>query len=88
MSAWQWQWNWACSCRSASRQDGDQLADGWACHCSLALDTKTGYLEQARAALAAAMALYRVMQMQFWLQRTEATLARVLHATGSLGVSY
>lgn len=79
-----WQWNWACSCRSASRQDGDLLADDWACHCSRALYTKTGYLEQAYTALSAAIALYRAMAMTFWLSQMEAVLAQVLHATGSL----
>jgi hypothetical protein len=45
-------------------------------------------LEQARAALDAAMALYRAMQMQFWLTQTEATLAQAVHAPGSPGVSH
>jgi tetratricopeptide (TPR) repeat protein len=59
------------------------------CHAGLGtLCTMTGRQEQARTELAAAIALYRTMEMTFWLQRTEATLAQVLHATGSLGVSH
>jgi tetratricopeptide (TPR) repeat protein len=41
------------------------------------LYTKTGQAEQARAALAAAIALYRDMDMTFWLPQTEAALAQV-----------
>ena len=37
----------------------------------------TGQHEQARAALSAAIALYRGMEMQFWLPQAEATLAQV-----------
>jgi tetratricopeptide (TPR) repeat protein len=49
------------------------------CHAGLgALYTMTGQREQACTALSAAIALYRAMDMTFWLQRTEATLARVL----------
>ena len=49
-------------------------------HCLLGLGTlyaKTGQAEQARAALAAAIALYRDMDMTFWLPQTEAALAQV-----------
>jgi hypothetical protein len=47
-------------------------------HCHLGLGTlyaRTGHLEQARAELTAAMALYRAMDMTFWLSRAEAVLA-------------
>jgi len=37
----------------------------------------TGQWEQARAALSAAIALYRTMDMTFWLPQAEATLAQV-----------
>jgi len=37
----------------------------------------TGRREQARAALAAAIALYRAMHMTFWLPQAEAALAQV-----------
>jgi tetratricopeptide (TPR) repeat protein len=46
-------------------------------HCHLGLGTlyaTTGRREQARAALAAAIALYRTMEMTFWLPQAEATL--------------
>jgi tetratricopeptide (TPR) repeat protein len=49
-------------------------------HCHRGLGTlyaTTGQHEQARAALSAAIALYRGMEMQFWLPRAEATLAQV-----------
>ena len=52
------------------------------------LYTTTGRWEQARTALTAAMALYRAMAMMFWLPQTEAALAQVPHATGSLGGSH
>ena len=59
------------------------------CHAGLGtLYTTTGHWEQARTALAAAIALYRAMETTFWLPRMEATLAQVLHATGSLGVKH
>jgi hypothetical protein len=48
-------------------------------HCHLGLDTlyaKIGRVEQARAELAAAMALYRAMDMTFWLPQAEAALAQ------------
>jgi tetratricopeptide (TPR) repeat protein len=49
------------------------------CHADLGtLYTTTGRREQARAELAAAIALYRTMEMTFWLPRTEAMLAQVL----------
>jgi class 3 adenylate cyclase/tetratricopeptide (TPR) repeat protein len=48
------------------------------CHRSLGtLYVKTGRQEQARADLAAAIALYRAMDMTFWLPQTEADLAEV-----------
>jgi tetratricopeptide (TPR) repeat protein len=49
-------------------------------HCHNGLGTlyaATGQREQAHAALAAALALYRTMEMTFWLPQTEATLAQV-----------
>ena len=51
-----------------------------AAHCHLGLGTlyaRTGRLEPARAELSAAMALYRAMDMTFWLSRAEAALAQV-----------
>jgi hypothetical protein len=59
------------------------------CHAGLGtLYTTTGRWEQAHTELATAITLYRAMAMTFWLQQTEATLAQVLHAPGSLGVSH
>jgi len=49
-------------------------------HCHLGLGTlsaKAGRPEQARAELSAAIALYRAMDMTFWLPQTEAALAQV-----------
>jgi tetratricopeptide (TPR) repeat protein len=49
-------------------------------HCQHGLGTlyaKTGRQEQARAALATAIALYRAMEMTFWLPQAEAVLAEV-----------
>jgi tetratricopeptide (TPR) repeat protein len=49
-------------------------------HCHRDLGTlyaTTGQQEQARAALAAAMELYRAMEMTFWLPETETALAQV-----------
>ena len=49
-------------------------------HCHRGLGTlyaTTGQREQASAALATAIALYRDMKMTFWLPQTEAALARV-----------
>jgi hypothetical protein len=49
-------------------------------HCHRDLGTlyaATGQREQARTALAAAIALYHDMEMQFWLPQTEAALAQV-----------
>src|SRR5439155_26271485 len=49
-------------------------------HCHRGLGTlyaATSQREQARTALAAAIALYRAMDMTFWLPQTEATLAQV-----------
>jgi DNA-binding NtrC family response regulator/tetratricopeptide (TPR) repeat protein/class 3 adenylate cyclase len=49
------------------------------CHAGLGtLYTTTGQREQARTELSAAIALYRAMEMTFWLPQTEATLAQVL----------
>ena len=42
-----------------------------------ALYLKTGRLEQARTELTAAIALYRAMDMTFWLPQAEAALAQV-----------
>jgi tetratricopeptide (TPR) repeat protein len=47
------------------------------CHCGLGtLYATTGQREQARAALSAAIALYRAMDMTFWLPQAEAALAQ------------
>src|SRR5262249_6401386 len=49
-------------------------------HCHRGLGTlyaKTGDREQARAALTTALALYRAMEMTFWLPQTEAALTQV-----------
>ena len=49
-------------------------------HCHLGLGTlftRAGRREQARAALASAMALYRAMAMTFWLPHVQAALAQV-----------
>src|SRR5262244_1391959 len=49
-------------------------------HCHLGLGTlyaKSGQPEQARAELSTAMALYRSMDMTFWLPQAEAALAPV-----------
>ena len=49
-------------------------------HCHLGLGTlyaTTGQRQQARAALSAAIALYRDMDMTFWLPQSEAALAQV-----------
>jgi len=48
-------------------------------HCHRGLGTlyaSTGQREQARAALSAAIALYRAMDMTFWLPQAEAALAQ------------
>ena len=48
------------------------------CHCALGpLYAATGQREQAHADLAAAIALYRAMDMTFWLPQAEAALAQV-----------
>ena len=49
-------------------------------HCHRGLGTlyaKLGQQEQARAALSTAIALYRAMEMTFWLPQAEAALAQV-----------
>ena len=49
-------------------------------HCHLGLGNlyvQTGRPEPARAALTAAVALYRDMEMRFWLPQAEAALAQV-----------
>ena len=49
-------------------------------HCHRGLGTlyaATSQREQARTALAAALALYHDMAMTFWLPQTEAALAQV-----------
>ena len=49
-------------------------------HCHLGLGTlyvATGQQEQARTALSAALALYRAMDMTFWLPQAEAALAQI-----------
>jgi hypothetical protein len=60
-------------------------------HCHRGLGTlyaATGQREHARTELSAAITLYGDMAMTFWLPQTEATLAQVLHATGSLRVNH
>jgi hypothetical protein len=48
------------------------------CHCGLGtLYAKSRQREQARAELSAAIELYRAMEMTFWLNQAEATLAQV-----------
>jgi tetratricopeptide (TPR) repeat protein len=61
---------------AAAYRQAMTLADGLACarsrQCHLGLGTlyaRTGHLEQARVELSAAMALYRAMDMTFWLSR-------------------
>jgi hypothetical protein len=49
-------------------------------HCHRGLGTlyaTTGRRKQARAALTTAIALYRAMEMTFWLPQAEAALAQV-----------
>jgi hypothetical protein len=49
-------------------------------HCHLGLGTlnvEMGQREQAHAELSTAIALYRAMEMTFWLPQTEAALAQV-----------
>jgi len=49
-------------------------------HCHRGLGTlyaRTGQRQQARAALVAAIDLYRDMDMTFWLPQAEAALAQV-----------
>ena len=49
-------------------------------HCHLGLGrlySQTGHAEQARAALSAAITLYRAMDMTFWLPQAAAALAQV-----------
>ena len=48
------------------------------CHFGLgSLYAKTGHPEQAHTELTAAIALYRAMEMTFWLPQAEALLAQV-----------
>src|SRR5262249_36779156 len=50
-------------------------------HCHLGLGTlydQTGQVAQARTELAAAIDLYRAMEMTFWLPQAEAALARMV----------
>jgi hypothetical protein len=54
-------------------------------HCYLSLGTlytKIGRREQARAKLSAAIALYRAMDMVFWLPQAEGALAQVVGTGG------
>jgi predicted ATPase/class 3 adenylate cyclase len=56
-------------------------------HCHLGLGTlylKTGRVEQARAELTTAIALYRAMEMTFWLPQAEAALAQGRSGNGLL----
>ena len=53
-------------------------------HCHRGLGTlyaQTGQAQQARAALTAAIDLYRSMDMTFWLPQAEAALAQVEERT-------
>ena len=55
-------------------------------HCHLGLGTlytQMGRVEQARAALAMAIEMYRAMDMTFWLPETEGALAQVSGAGAS-----
>ena len=57
-------------------------------HCQLGLGTlyaTTGQPEQARAELSAAINLYRVMEMTFWLPQAEGALAQAVGAGGPVG---
>jgi tetratricopeptide (TPR) repeat protein len=57
-------------------------------HCHLALGTLSatvGQREQARAALTTAVAMYRVMDMTFWLPQAAAALAQVEGITSAPG---
>jgi hypothetical protein len=48
------------------------------CHLGLgSLSAKTGHPEPAHTELSAAIALYRTMDMTFWLPQAEAVLAQV-----------
>jgi uncharacterized protein HemY len=48
------------------------------CHADLGtLYVQMGHWEQARTELAAAIALYRAMEMTFWLPQMEVALAQV-----------
>ena len=63
---WPWPRNSACARSQA--------------HCHLGLGTlyaTTGQRQQARAALSAAIDLYRAMDMTLWLPQAEAALAQV-----------
>ena len=63
---WPWPRSWACA-RSQAH-----------CHHGLGrLYSQTGRGEEARAELSAAIALYRAMDMTFWLPQAEAALAQV-----------
>jgi hypothetical protein len=57
-------------------------------HCHLGLGSlyaKAGHPEPARAELSAAIALYRAMDMTFWLPQAEAVLAQVEEKGGVVG---
>ncbi len=48
------------------------------CHCGLGiLYGKRGQQEQARTELSKAIALYRAMEMTFWLHKAESMLTKV-----------
>ena len=50
------------------------------CHFGLAtLCTRTGQREKASAHLASATALYREMDMRFWLEKAQAEVSRLTH---------
>ena len=55
------------------------------CHRGLGmLSAKTGRTEHARSELATAIAMYRSMEMRFWLPQTEAALAQVEGQQGTM----
>jgi DNA-binding NtrC family response regulator/tetratricopeptide (TPR) repeat protein len=69
------------SCRQALALAGELGMRPLMAHCHLGLSTlytKLGQREQACAELSMALALYRALDMTFWLSRAEAALARMI----------
>ena len=60
-----WPRSWACARSRPTATTGSERS------------TKIGHHEHARAELSAAIALYRAMDMTFWLPEAEAALAQV-----------